>query len=160
MAVLVAGGTGALGGAVLRELLRSGYAVTATWIAEREREHVEAEFRDSVELVHADVTDERATAAAVEAVRGLRDRTRINAVVVLTDGEDTDSSLGADEVVRALRAQGEAEGRVRVFTIAYSADAEGAEASLKRIAEASSGQAYTGNTEDIRAVYRSISSFF
>ena len=31
MAVLVAGGTGALGGAVVRELLDSGYACTLSW---------------------------------------------------------------------------------------------------------------------------------
>jgi uncharacterized protein YbjT (DUF2867 family) len=31
-AVLVAGGTGALGGAVLRELLDAGHPVTATWV--------------------------------------------------------------------------------------------------------------------------------
>ena len=36
--VLVAGGTGALGGGVLRELLDSGYPVAATWLVDRERE--------------------------------------------------------------------------------------------------------------------------
>ena len=41
MAVLVAGGTGALGGAVVRELLDSGYAWTLTWVVERERERAE-----------------------------------------------------------------------------------------------------------------------
>ena len=44
MAVLVAGGTGALGGAVLRELVDSGYSVTASWLVERERERVESEL--------------------------------------------------------------------------------------------------------------------
>ena len=38
--VLVAGGTGALGSAVVDELLDAGYAVTSTWIVERERERV------------------------------------------------------------------------------------------------------------------------
>ena len=40
MSVLVAGGTGALGTAVVGELLSGGYAVAATWIVERERERL------------------------------------------------------------------------------------------------------------------------
>jgi uncharacterized protein YbjT (DUF2867 family) len=38
MTVLVAGGTGYLGNAVVRELIGSGYEVAATWVVERERE--------------------------------------------------------------------------------------------------------------------------
>ena len=49
---------------------------------------------------------------------------------------------------------------MRVFTIAYSAGAEGAADSLERIAGGSGGQAYTGAADNIEAVYRSISSFF
>ena len=44
--------------------------------------------------------------------------------------------------------------------IAYSAGALGAAEALAEIAEASGGQPYEGDTEDIEAVYRSISSFF
>ncbi len=101
-----------------------------------------------------------AAARGVEDVRRLKDRDRINAVVLLTDGEDTDSSLDADEVVRRVAAQGDSEDQVRVFTIAYSAEAGGAADALRRIARASGGQDYTGDTDDIETVYRSISSFF
>ena len=101
-----------------------------------------------------------ATAAGLEDVRRLRDKERINAVVLLTDGEDTDSSLSAEEAVRRAAAQGDSSEQVRVFTIAYSAGAEGAADALKRIARASGGMAYTGDTDDIETVYRSISSFF
>ena len=93
-------------------------------------------------------------------VRELGDSERINAVVVLTDGEDTDSSNPADEVARTLEAQGDSASRVRVFTIAYSPEAEGAQEALDAFAEASGGQSYQGDTEDIEAVYKSISSFF
>jgi Ca-activated chloride channel homolog len=93
-------------------------------------------------------------------VRELGDRERINAVVVLTDGEDTDSSTPADEVARTLAAQGDSSSRVRVFTIAYSAEAEGAKEALEAFAEAAGGQSYEGDTEDIESVYKSISSFF
>ena len=85
---------------------------------------------------------------------------RINAVVLLTDGEDTDSTTSPDALVQRLEQGSEGAGQVRVFTIAYSAGAEGAAEQLERIAKASGGQAYTSDTDDIESVYRSISSFF
>jgi Ca-activated chloride channel homolog len=101
-----------------------------------------------------------ATADGFDTVRALHDDERINAVVVLTDGEDTDSQLGDEEVVERLRSQGDSESRVRVFTIAFSAEASGAQEALESFARAAGGQAYVGDTEDIESVYRSISSFF
>jgi Ca-activated chloride channel family protein len=101
-----------------------------------------------------------ATAAGFEQVRRLAGNGRINAVVVLTDGEDTDSHKNADDVVNAVRGQGDSSRQVRIFTIAYSAGAQGAEQALRNIAQASGGQEYKGDTEDIESVYRSISSFF
>jgi Ca-activated chloride channel homolog len=101
--------------------------------------------------------------ATIDGFRSVREGAtpeRINAVVVLTDGEDTDSSASAEDAVEAVRAQGDSDNQVRVFTIAYSAGAAGAAEALQAIAEASGGQAYEGDTEDIEAVYRSISSFF
>src|SRR5215207_5624329 len=101
-----------------------------------------------------------ATIEGFRTVRSGASPDRINAVVVLTDGEDTDSGASADDVVNAVRAQGDSDDQVRVFTIAYSAGAVGAAEALQKISEASGGQAYQGDTEDIEAVYRSISSFF
>jgi len=62
MTVLVAGGTGALGAAVVRELAGSGYEVT---VLDR---HGEA---DGATTVHADLLDPAATAEAVAGVDGL-----------------------------------------------------------------------------------------
>jgi Ca-activated chloride channel family protein len=101
-----------------------------------------------------------ATTEGVAQVSKLADTSRINAVVLLTDGEDTDSTRSADQVVAELEAQGDSSRRVRVFTIAYSAGAAGAAENLQRIADASGGKAYVGKTSDIESVYRSISSFF
>ncbi len=68
MSVLVAGGTGYLGTAVVRELVTSGYAVTATWIVPKERERLASQ---QVELVEADLFDPAATEAALKAVDDL-----------------------------------------------------------------------------------------
>jgi len=68
--VLVAGGTGALGAAVLGELLESGYPVTATWVVPEERERVEEDFggHDRLTLVEADVMREQAVLEALMSV--------------------------------------------------------------------------------------------
>ena len=84
MAVLVAGGTGALGGAVLRELAESGYDVTATWLVEREAERIEAELGDAVRLLQADLLDPAGAAGAVEAVEDLE--AVVNLVGGFSDG--------------------------------------------------------------------------
>jgi NAD(P)-dependent dehydrogenase (short-subunit alcohol dehydrogenase family) len=68
MTVLVAGGTGHLGTAVVRELLAGGYAITATWVVEREAERLATE---PVELVQADLFDPEAVEKAVQATDDL-----------------------------------------------------------------------------------------
>jgi NAD(P)-dependent dehydrogenase (short-subunit alcohol dehydrogenase family) len=68
MAVLVAGGTGFLGTAVVRELVGSGYDVTSTWVVEEERERLASE---PVDLVECDLFDPAAAEAAVAAVDDL-----------------------------------------------------------------------------------------
>jgi NAD(P)-dependent dehydrogenase (short-subunit alcohol dehydrogenase family) len=72
-AVLVAGGTGALGAAVLDELLESGYPVTTTWVAEDERDRIAKDFdgRTGPTLVNADLMDPEAVEEAVGGVDGL-----------------------------------------------------------------------------------------
>jgi Ca-activated chloride channel family protein len=101
-----------------------------------------------------------ATAQAVEQVRAIKDDSRINAVVVLTDGVDTNSGRSADDIVSELQSGSEGSNRIRVFTIAYGSGATGSQEILKRIAAASGGKDYTGSVADIESVYRSISSFF
>jgi NAD(P)-dependent dehydrogenase (short-subunit alcohol dehydrogenase family) len=64
--VLVAGGTGALGAAVVKELVDHGHRVGATWLVEKERERLEG--LEGVELIKADLFDANEAAAAVAAV--------------------------------------------------------------------------------------------
>jgi Ca-activated chloride channel homolog len=100
-----------------------------------------------------------ATMAGVEAVEAELDREAINAVVVLTDGQDTASDRSGYDVIKALEQQGRREsGQIRVFTIAYGRDANKSE--LAKYAAASGGKSYEGGTDEIASVYQSISSFF
>ena len=95
-------------------------------------------------------------------MRDLADRDdRINAVVLLTDGEDTDSTRDAR---RGRRASSRARATPRprcACSRSPTPPARGeARKALEQIAEASGGKAYPGDPENIEAVYRSISSFF
>ena len=101
-----------------------------------------------------------ATARAFAEVRALRAEDRINAIVLLSDGEDTDSTIAFGDLVRDLGGQGDSASKVRLFTIAYGADVAGAREELAAMARASGGRSYEGTTEDIESVYKSISSFF
>src|SRR3954447_26005450 len=67
--VLVAGGTGALGSAVVRELVKSGHPVGATWVVEKERERLEGV--EGVELIKADLFDPQEASSAVAAISDL-----------------------------------------------------------------------------------------
>ncbi len=72
-AVLVAGGTGVLGAAVVAELLAAGRPVTATYRSEAERDRTREGLGDpaGLDLVAADLTDRGSTEAAVTGVAGL-----------------------------------------------------------------------------------------
>lgn len=100
------------------------------------------------------------TQSAFQYMRNQKDDGKINAIVLLTDGEDTDSASNLQKTIEILRSQGDSKNHVRIFTIAYTAGAEGAQKGLSQIAAATDGKFYQGNTSDIESVYKSISSFF
>jgi NAD(P)-dependent dehydrogenase (short-subunit alcohol dehydrogenase family) len=73
MGVLVAGGTGALGSAVVRELLDAGYDCAVTWIVDKELERARSELGDRVAFVRADlIAPEGGAEEAVAAVDDLQ----------------------------------------------------------------------------------------
>ncbi|HEV2754992.1 MAG TPA: SDR family NAD(P)-dependent oxidoreductase [Actinomycetota bacterium] len=71
MHVFVTGGTGALGEAVTKSLLKEGHSVTATWIVAEEAAALQREAGPGADLltVEADVLDPDSVAAAVEPAR-------------------------------------------------------------------------------------------
>lgn len=86
-----------------------------------------------------------------------KDPGKIAAIVVLTDGDDTDSALSLRELVQKVGAGSESQG-VRVFTIGYGKGAR--QDVLKAIADATHARSYEGNPSNIRSVFRDISTFF
>jgi Ca-activated chloride channel homolog len=115
--------------------------------------HVDDLFPDGQTAVYD------ATTAGVQEIQNLKDASRINAVVVLTDGEDNQSRTTPNQLVQALQRQATSEGTaIRVYTIAYGTEAN--KDVLTQIATASGGKEYAGDPKQIESVYRSISSFF
>jgi Ca-activated chloride channel family protein len=103
-----------------------------------------------------------ATADAVRRVDALPRRAgHINAVVVLTDGDDTSSrNVDVQQLIASLDAKVDDPDRVRVYTIAYAAGKSRFAGVLTRIAAAGGGRAYLGTTGNIESIYTSVSSFF
>ena len=81
----------------------------------------------------------------------------IAAVVVLTDGADRNSRTGMAELIDEIRTDNEVR-TVRVFTIGYGEDAEADV--LERISDATQAKYYSGSTDNIREVFKEISTFF
>ncbi len=82
---------------------------------------------------------------------------RILAIVVLSDGTDTDSRMGLEELLEKIRYDSETQ-PVRVFTIGYGRDAQSKV--LEEIADATQAKYYEGDQENIRSVFKDISTFF
>lgn len=84
-------------------------------------------------------------------------RDRITAIVVLSDGQDTGSSIKLEELIAKISAAPERE-TVRIFTIGYGKDADAS--ILNQISEATQAKYYEGKPENISEVFKDISTFF
>ncbi len=85
------------------------------------------------------------------------DTERIRAVVLLTDGEDTDSNTSLEAVQAALGGD-ESGNAVKVFTIAYG-DSANTEA-LKSLSAATGAKSYSSDPSNLAQVYKDIGTFF
>jgi Ca-activated chloride channel family protein len=86
----------------------------------------------------------------------LGDAERINAIVVMTDGQENNSYTSLRQLERSLTE--EARIQVVVFAIAYGDDAD--LDTLRRIADPTSGQVRMGDPETIRDLYKILSTYF
>lgn len=99
-----------------------------------------------------------ATAAAYEHLLANPRPGMISAVVVLTDGIDSGQGMSLDALLAKIAATPEQRAGVRVFTIAYGADAK--LDVLSRISGATKAKSYKGDPQTIRAVFKEIATFF
>jgi Ca-activated chloride channel family protein len=80
---------------------------------------------------------------------------RIRAVVVMTDGADTDSRHKLEPTVKGLHGE---DGGVAVFTLGYGDEPN--EAALEAIAKAGAGSFSRGSVDTIIQIFRDLASFF
>jgi len=100
-----------------------------------------------------------ATLQAYQDLQKDGDPKHIRAIVVLTDGQDTQSTVSLSDVVNQINAaQGEGGNSIKVFTIAFGDDAD--KDVLKQIAEPSGGKEYDSSPENIQKIYDDIATFF
>ncbi|MCG8422026.1 MAG: VWA domain-containing protein [Proteobacteria bacterium] len=86
------------------------------------------------------------------------DPRRIFALVVLTDGVDEHSAMSYQQLTARIRPPAEQAVAVKLFTIAYGKRAD--QKLLDSIAEAGRGAFKSGNTDNIRQIYRDLAAFF
>jgi Ca-activated chloride channel family protein len=89
-------------------------------------------------------------------LQDLGDTERINAIVVMTDGQENNSTTSLRQLVRVLSEDSPVQ--IVVFCIAYGSDAD--MGTLQIIAEPSGGQVYRGDLETIRDLYKILSTYF
>ena len=101
--------------------------------------------------------DAIAAAYDEQIAKRVENRDKISAIIVLTDGADTDSRTKLPELLNRIRFDNE-KSTIRVFTIGY--DSGGQADVLKKIADATQAKFYEGKPENIREVFKDISTFF
>ncbi len=95
---------------------------------------------------------------AYRRLQDLNDRSRINAIVVMTDGKENASSLSLNRLVARLQQENQTGVPVVIFAIAYGNDAD--MGMLQAISDATGGQTYEGTVETIRKLYKILSTYF
>ncbi|MGH3691648.1 MAG: substrate-binding and vWA domain-containing protein [Microbacterium sp.] len=99
---------------------------------------------------------------AYEAMSERAEPGRINAIVVLSDGEDTDSTTSLDSLIAKIgksTKEGGTDAPVRIFPIAYGSGAD--TSALQRIADATGGQMFdASDAERIDLVFASVINNF
>ena len=86
------------------------------------------------------------------------DPERINAIVVMTDGRENNSTTTLGELRRGIQSGNRDGVPVVIFAIAFGDDAD--YEVLRTIAESSGGQVRQGDLNTIREIYRLLSSYF
>ncbi len=91
-------------------------------------------------------------------LQDLNDPSRINAIVVMTDGKENASAMKLNQLVARLQQGNQSGVPVVIFAVAYGSDAD--MNTLQAITDATGGQTYTGTVETIRSLYKILSTYF
>lgn len=95
---------------------------------------------------------------AYESLQNDGDRDHIRAIVALTDGNDTASTLGLQALMGEVGNLSEGGDATKVFTIGFGDNAD--RRVLEQIAESTGAKEYESDPDTIRAVYADIATFF
>jgi Ca-activated chloride channel family protein len=100
-----------------------------------------------------------AVKTAYDELQKLNDKSRINAIVVMTDGLENNSSMNLDRLTKYLRDSNQSGVPVTVFAIGYGQDADWK--TLNTLSQATGGgDALAGTVETIRQIYKKLSTYF
>ena len=100
-----------------------------------------------------------ATIQAYSELQANGDPSHIRAIVVLSDGQDTESVNSLGQVLQSIGQSVEEGGNaIKLFTIAFGEDAD--TEILKQIAEITGGKQYNSDPQNIRKIYDEIATFF
>jgi Ca-activated chloride channel family protein len=95
---------------------------------------------------------------AYKELQRLNDPERINAIVVMTDGQENASHISVWDLTDRMQRGNQTGPPVVVFAIAYGRDAD--YGTLEQLAQATGGQAREGTVETIRELYKILSTYF
>jgi Ca-activated chloride channel family protein len=95
---------------------------------------------------------------AYNQLQTLNDKDRINAIVVMTDGLENNSSISLNRLTDYMRSSNQTGAPIVVFAIAYGKDAD--YKTLKSLADSTGGQVREGSLETIRQLYKILSTYF
>jgi Ca-activated chloride channel family protein len=96
--------------------------------------------------------------SAYETLQTEGDRDHIRAIVALTDGNDTASTIGLQALMGQVGNLSEGGDATKVFTIGFGDNAD--RRVLEQIAESTGAKQYESDPDTIRAVYADIATFF
>ena len=99
-----------------------------------------------------------AVSAAYDRLQALNDPSRINAIVVMTDGKENASAISLNQLVARLQNGNQHGVPVVIFAIAYGSDAD--MNMLQAMSNATGGQTLVGSVETIRQLYKILSTYF
>lgn len=119
-----------------------------------------AEILDAIDRLEArgNTSLYDAVLASVEKLRNTSDPERIQAIVLLSDGQDTSSQRALNDVVRLLQEVRNSRTPILVIPVAYGRDAD--INALNAIARASDTKVQSGDAKTIRGLLDVIGSYF